>query len=112
MLLFRNCNGLKDNRYLLKTLFTGSNGKSTTTALAADMIAAAGINTVPGGNLGRAFSEIVDEENEVEVIVLELSSFQLEHVDTFRAETGVLLNVTPDHLDRYPTIESSVFIAL
>ena len=86
---------------------TGSNGKSTTTALAAEMLSAGGVRTVPGGNLGRAFSTIVDEE-EIEVVVLELSSFQLERVDTFRAETGVLLNVTPDHLDRYPALDAYV----
>ena len=85
---------------------TGSNGKSTTTALAAEMLAAGGVRTVPGGNLGRAFSTIVDDEEDIEVVVLELSSFQLEQVDAFRAETGVMLNVTPDHLDRYPALES------
>jgi len=85
---------------------TGSNGKSTTTALTAEMLLAGGIGAVAGGNLGRAFSSIVVEEPEAEVIVLELSSFQLEQVETFRAETGVLLNVTPDHLDRHPTTES------
>ena len=84
---------------------TGSNGKSTTTALTADMLLAGGISAVAGGNLGRAFSSIVVEEPEAEVIVLELSSFQLEKIETFRAETGVLLNVTPDHLDRHPTAE-------
>jgi len=82
---------------------TGTNGKSTTTELAAAMLQAGGITAVAGGNLGRAFSAIVTEEPNLEVVVLELSSFQLELVDTFRAETGVLLNVTPDHLDRHPT---------
>jgi UDP-N-acetylmuramoylalanine--D-glutamate ligase len=85
---------------------TGSNGKSTTTALAAEMLQASGIRTVAGGNLGRAFASIVDEEADLEVIVLELSSFQLELIETFRAGTGVLLNVTPDHLDRHPTLEA------
>lgn len=81
---------------------TGSNGKSTTTALAAHLLKGGGVRAVAGGNLGRAFSRIVEEEPEADVLVLELSSFQLERVDTFRAETGVLLNITPDHLDRYP----------
>ncbi|MFC1500644.1 UDP-N-acetylmuramoyl-L-alanine--D-glutamate ligase [Candidatus Zixiibacteriota bacterium] len=85
---------------------TGSNGKSTTTALTTDMLLAGGISAVAGGNLGRAFSSIVSEEPEAEVIVLELSSFQLEKVERFRAETGVLLNISPDHLDRHPTAES------
>jgi UDP-N-acetylmuramoylalanine--D-glutamate ligase len=85
---------------------TGSNGKSTVTAMAAEMLSAGGVKTVPGGNLGRAFSSIVDEEEGIEVVVLELSSFQLEQIDTFRAGTGVVLNVTPDHLDRYPRFEA------
>jgi UDP-N-acetylmuramoylalanine--D-glutamate ligase len=82
---------------------TGTNGKSTTTELTAAMLRAGGISAAAGGNLGRAFSAIAVEEPDLEVIVLELSSFQLELVDEFRAETGIVLNVTPDHLDRYPS---------
>ncbi|MFO7768108.1 MAG: UDP-N-acetylmuramoyl-L-alanine--D-glutamate ligase [bacterium] len=81
---------------------TGSNGKSTTTSLCAAMLQRAGVRAAAGGNLGRAFSDLVLEEPDIEVMVLELSSFQLERVEDFRAHTGVLLNVTPDHLDRYP----------
>jgi UDP-N-acetylmuramoylalanine--D-glutamate ligase len=87
---------------------TGSNGKSTTTALAAEMMTSGGVRAVPGGNLGRPFATIVDDETEIEVVVLELSSFQLEQVEAFRAHTGVLLNVTPDHLDRYPDMDAYV----
>ncbi len=83
---------------------TGSNGKSTTTALTAAMLHAAGVRTVAGGNLGRAFAAIVDSEPDLDVVVLELSSFQLERIETFHAVTGVLLNLTPDHLDRHPTL--------
>jgi len=83
---------------------TGSNGKSTTTALAAQMLQAGGIRAVAGGNLGRPLAEIIEAESDLDAIVLELSSFQLELIDTFRVETGVLLNVTPDHLDRHPTL--------
>jgi len=85
---------------------TGSNGKSTTTALTAAMLQAGGIRTVAGGNLGRAFAAIVDEESALDVVVLELSSFQLELIDSFHAGTGILLNVTPDHLDRHPTLQA------
>lgn len=87
---------------------TGSNGKSTTTAMAAEMLAEGGLRSVPGGNLGRPFAAIVEEEHDLDVIVLELSSFQLEQVDAFHAHTAVLLNVTPDHLDRYPDMDAYV----
>lgn len=81
---------------------TGSNGKSTVTALCAAMLQRAGVRAAAGGNLGRAFADLVLEEPGIEVMVLELSSFQLERVEHFRAHTGMLLNITPDHLDRYP----------
>ena len=85
---------------------TGTNGKSTATSMAAEMLSAGGVRTVPGGNLGRAFSTIVDEKEEIEVVVLELSSFQLEQIDRFHVGTGVVLNITPDHLDRYSGYEA------
>jgi len=84
---------------------TGSNGKSTTTAMCADMLTAAGMNAFPGGNLGRAFAALIDEAPDMDVAVLELSSFQLERIERFRAGTGLMLNITPDHLDRYPSLE-------
>jgi UDP-N-acetylmuramoylalanine--D-glutamate ligase len=84
---------------------TGSNGKSTTTAMCAEMLGAAGIPAYPGGNLGRPFATLLDEEPGMEVAVLELSSFQLERIERFRADTGVMLNITPDHLDRYRSLE-------
>jgi UDP-N-acetylmuramoylalanine--D-glutamate ligase len=87
---------------------TGSNGKSTTTAMAAEMLSAGGVKAVPGGNLGRPFAAIVEEEHNLEVIVLELSSFQLEQVSDFHTETAVLLNITPDHLDRYPDMDAYI----
>lgn len=78
---------------------TGTNGKSTVTTLAGMMVAASGLNSRTGGNLGDAALGLWDPA--VSWYVLELSSFQLESIDTFHAKVGVLLNVTPDHLDRY-----------
>lgn len=80
---------------------TGSNGKSTVTTLIGQMVAAgSGSKVAVGGNLGQAAMTLWDPE--VSAYVLELSSFQLESISNFRADVAVLLNVTPDHLDRYP----------
>ena len=80
---------------------TGSNGKTTTTSLIAHVFATAGRKHVVAGNIGTAFSDYVDEIDEGTAVILEVSSFQLDHVVTFRPHVAVLLNVTPDHLDRY-----------
>jgi UDP-N-acetylmuramoylalanine--D-glutamate ligase len=79
---------------------TGTNGKSTVVRLVGDILAAAGLEAVVAGNIGTPFSEVV-RRGAPPVVVLELSSFQLDTIDTFRADVAVLLNVTPDHLDRY-----------
>ncbi|MBF0153819.1 MAG: UDP-N-acetylmuramoyl-L-alanine--D-glutamate ligase [Magnetococcales bacterium] len=79
---------------------TGSNGKSTVTTLTGLMVAEAGIPGAVGGNLGDAALSLWRPE--VTLYVLELSSFQLESIDRFRPQVGVMLNMTPDHLDRYP----------
>jgi UDP-N-acetylmuramoylalanine--D-glutamate ligase len=79
---------------------TGTNGKSTTTALTGALLAAHR-PTFTGGNLGTPLCELVLSGERVEAVVLELSSFQLEGIDRFRAQVGAILNVTPDHLDRY-----------
>lgn len=84
---------------------TGSNGKSTTTTLAGELMASCLPDVRVGGNLGRPFSEMVASDTEETWHVLELSSFQLESLDTFRASVAVLLNVTPDHQDRYDAFE-------
>lgn len=83
---------------------TGTNGKTTTTELAAGMLAAAGMRAVPAGNHGVPLSEVVLRQPEVEMVALELSSFQLETIDLFRPEVGVWLNFAADHLDRYPDV--------
>ena len=82
----------------------GTNGKSTTTALLGALFEAAGFRTFTGGNLGEPLSPHVEEP--FDVIVLEVSSFQLERVDRFCPTVSLLLNVTPDHLDRYPDFEA------
>ena len=80
---------------------TGSNGKTTTTTLLDHVFATAGRRHVTAGNIGRAFSDAVADVDAGTAVVLEVSSFQLDHIDTFRPRVAVELNVTPDHLDRY-----------
>lgn len=79
---------------------TGSNGKTTTTSLIYHILKSAGLNVGLGGNIGRSFARQVAEEN-FDYYVLELSSFQLENMYEFKADIAILLNITPDHLDRY-----------
>ena len=79
---------------------TGSNGKTTTASLIYHILKSAGLNVGLGGNIGKSFARQVAEEN-FDYYVLELSSFQLEGVFDFKADIAVLLNITPDHLDRY-----------
>ena len=80
---------------------TGSNGKSTVTTLLGAMFTAAGQRAAVGGNLGTPALDLLGEEPP-DVYVLEVSSFQAEGLDRFRPAVGVLLNLSPDHLDRYP----------
>lgn len=79
---------------------TGSNGKTTTASLIYHILKSAGLNVGLGGNIGKSFARQVAEEN-FDYFVLELSSFQLEGVYDFKADIAVLMNITPDHLDRY-----------
>jgi len=83
---------------------TGTNGKSTVTTLVNLMANAAGRRAIAGGNLGRPALELLDDPAP-ELYVLELSSFQLETTLSLRAAAAAVLNVTPDHMDRYTTIE-------
>ncbi|WP_022835668.1 UDP-N-acetylmuramoyl-L-alanine--D-glutamate ligase [Salisaeta longa] len=84
---------------------TGTNGKTTTTHLAGHLCATAFANTdrrvIVAGNVGTPFSDHARAARARDVVILEVSSFQLDHVDTFRPAVSVLLNITPDHLDRY-----------
>ncbi|MGH9717668.1 MAG: UDP-N-acetylmuramoyl-L-alanine--D-glutamate ligase [Candidatus Acidiferrales bacterium] len=84
---------------------TGSNGKTTTTALIAHILKGASIPTLIGGNIGTPLLSLVETSTDSTVTVAEVSSFQLETVDEFRPEIGVLLNLTPDHLDRHASFE-------
>ncbi len=82
---------------------TGSNGKTTTTTLAGEIVAAGGYPTVVGGNIGTPAISLVERATPETIVVLEVSSFQLETIHTFRPRIAVVLNVTPDHLDRHRT---------
>ncbi len=84
---------------------TGSNGKSTTTALIGEILRVAGRRPIVAGNIGEPLIKALDPEKP-RTYVLELSSFQLETVDTFRADVALLLNITPDHMDRYPNFDA------
>ena len=85
---------------------TGSNGKTTTTALTGHLLQACGVPCQVGGNIGTPVTSLVESSKEDQWNVLELSSFQLESIDHFRATLGACLNVTPDHLDRHHTFEA------
>ena len=85
---------------------TGSNGKTTTTALVGHILRESGIPVQVGGNIGTAVTAMVDSSKPEQWNVLELSSFQLETICQFRAQVAVALNVTPDHLDRHHTFEN------
>jgi UDP-N-acetylmuramoylalanine--D-glutamate ligase len=84
---------------------TGTNGKSTTVSLIHHILCSSGLPTVLAGNIGNPLIAEVEELNPETIVVLEASSFQLEEIVHFRPDIGVLLNVTPDHLDRYPDLE-------
>lgn len=85
---------------------TGSNGKTTTTSLVEHILKTAGMQTILAGNIGTPLIGCVDAMKDESCIVVELSSFQLELIDTFRPNIGVFLNLTPDHLDRHHTMEA------
>jgi UDP-N-acetylmuramoylalanine--D-glutamate ligase len=87
---------------------TGTNGKSTTVSLLAEIFQSSGKNTFLGGNIGLPLIEYPLSHREAEVVIIELSSFQLEGIDEFRPQTSVLLNISEDHLDRYPAFQDYV----
>ncbi|MBN1883492.1 MAG: UDP-N-acetylmuramoyl-L-alanine--D-glutamate ligase [Deltaproteobacteria bacterium] len=87
---------------------TGTNGKTTTTALLGEMLDACNLSVAVGGNIGEPLVDLVEGSENLDCVVAELSSFQLEAIDTFRPHVAVLLNITPDHLDRYPGFEEYV----
>ncbi len=87
---------------------TGSNGKTTTTTLIGELMKAAGAGVIIGGNIGTALSGLVEQSNADTWTVAELSSFQLETIDSLCVNVAVLTNITPDHLDRHGTFENYV----
>jgi UDP-N-acetylmuramoylalanine--D-glutamate ligase len=84
---------------------TGSNGKTTTTTLAGEIIASGGRKTLVGGNIGTPAITFVGQATEDSWAVLEISSFQLETIERFRPNIAAVLNITPDHLDRHGSME-------
>ena len=87
---------------------TGSNGKTTTTTLIHHIVKAASMETLLAGNVGTPLISLVEQTRAGTVAVVELSSFQLELIERFRPDIGVLLNLTPDHLDRHKTLDAYV----
>jgi UDP-N-acetylmuramoylalanine--D-glutamate ligase len=85
---------------------TGSNGKTTTTALTGEILAAAGIDTQVGGNIGVPVVDLIEKSSDTSWSVLEVSSFQLESTHLFHPRIAVILNITPDHLDRHGSFEN------
>ncbi len=85
---------------------TGSNGKTTTTTLIGEILAASGRKTLVGGNIGRPVTDLAEESTPETWSVLEVSSFQLETVETFKPRIALVLNITPDHLDRHGSFEA------
>ncbi len=85
---------------------TGTNGKTTTTSLIAHLLTSAGVQAKTAGNIGRPLSELAMAESPPDWIALELSSFQLHDMPHFRPTVGILTNLSPNHLDRYATLEA------
>jgi UDP-N-acetylmuramoylalanine--D-glutamate ligase len=91
------------SRYIKEPIVavTGTNGKTTTTKLLGEMLEKSGLTVFVGGNIGNPLLEYVAKKAPVSVVVAEISSFQLDTIDTFKPDVGVLLNISSDHLDRY-----------
>lgn len=85
---------------------TGSNGKTTTTTLVGKILAEGGVTTLVGGNIGTPVINLIPESTDESINVLEVSSFQLETIEQFRPWIAVVLNITPDHLDRHGSFEN------
>ena len=84
---------------------TGSNGKTTTTTLIGEILNAARLKSEVCGNIGKPFSDIADSSDTDTIAVVEISSFQLERIEEFHPQIALILNMTPDHLDRYENFE-------
>jgi len=87
---------------------SGTNGKTTTTTLVGQFLQASGIKALVGGNIGTPLVSLLDRQHEADYLVLEISSFQLDTAPHFHPQSAALLNITPDHLDRYPNYAAYV----
>ena len=85
---------------------SGTNGKTTTATLLGSMLESSGFKVFVGGNIGNPLIDYADKRETADIVVAEVSSFQLDTIDKFRPRVGVLLNITADHLDRYPDFNS------
>ncbi len=85
---------------------TGTNGKTTTTTLVGEFLAASGLRPLVGGNIGTPVVELLSRQHQGDHLVLEVSSFQLDTAPHFHPQTAALLNITPDHLDRYEDFQA------
>jgi UDP-N-acetylmuramoylalanine--D-glutamate ligase len=81
---------------------SGTNGKTTTISLVGELLTASGLKPLLGGNIGTPVLELLDQQEDADLLVLEVSSFQLDTAPSFHPQAAALLNLTPDHLDRYP----------
>jgi UDP-N-acetylmuramoylalanine--D-glutamate ligase len=88
----------------LNVAITGTNGKTTTTELVERLLTAHHLKTLAAGNIGLPVCSVVEQTKDLDFLTLEVSSFQLETIQFFRPAIGVLLNITPDHLDRYSSM--------
>jgi UDP-N-acetylmuramoylalanine--D-glutamate ligase len=91
--------------FALNISITGTNGKTTTTELVERLLTTARMKTVAAGNIGTPLCSVVDQTRKLDFLTLEVSSFQLETIQYFRPIVAVLMNITPDHLDRYASME-------
>jgi UDP-N-acetylmuramoylalanine--D-glutamate ligase len=87
---------------------SGTNGKTTTTTLVGEMLRASGRRPLVGGNIGTPLVDLVDRQAQADCLVLEISSFQLDTAPSFKPHAAVLLNISADHLDRYPSFQAYV----
>ncbi len=92
------------NSLCLNVSITGTNGKTTTTELVERLLTARNLKTIAAGNIGLPVCSVVEQTKDLDFLTLEVSSFQLETIQYFRPAIAVLLNITPDHLDRYASM--------
>lgn len=87
---------------------SGTNGKTTTTTLVGEMLKASGLKPLVGGNIGTPLVALLPQQEEADCLVVEVSSFQLDTAPHFHPQAAALLNITPDHLDRYPSFAAYI----